>query len=103
MQKHARVSVCGVLLLAPLAAQSLEDLLEDPSHGLTLYSRTQGSFNQSGLVTKLDNNVGYNFSPYFGMDFGVPVYFVYPSMGKTASVLGTRQKTGKRCLQMPGG
>ena len=94
MQKRARVLVCGILLSAPLAAQSLEDLLEDPSHGLTLYSRTQGSSNQSGLVTKLDNNVGYNFSPHFGVDFGVPVYFVYPSTGKTASILGTRQKNG---------
>src|ERR1700716_483911 len=87
--------LAGVLCcLAPLSAQSLEDLLEDPSHGLTLYTRTQGSSNQAGVVTKLDTNVGYNFSPHFGVDFGVPVYFIYPSTGKSASILGTRSRNG---------
>jgi hypothetical protein len=86
--------LCGFCILAPLSAQSLEDLLEDPSHGLTLYSRTQGSRNQSGMVTKLDTNIGYNFSPHFGVDFGVPIYFVYPSTGKSASILGTRSRNG---------
>jgi hypothetical protein len=94
MRLFASVFVCGFCVLAPLAAQSLEDLLEDPSHGLTLYSRTQGSRNQAGLVSKLDTNIGYNFSPYFGVDFGVPVYFVYPSTGKSASILGTRSRNG---------
>jgi hypothetical protein len=83
--------ICSI---APLAAQSLEDLLEDPTHGLTFFSRTQGSSNQAGLVTKLDTNVGYNFSPHFGVDFGVPVYFVYPSTGKSTSILGTRSRNG---------
>jgi hypothetical protein len=94
MHNYARALFCGALLVAPLTAQSLEDLLVDPSHGLTLYSKSQGSSNQAGTVTKLDNNIGYNFSQYFGIDFGVPLYFVYPSMGKTASVLGTRQRNG---------
>jgi hypothetical protein len=94
MWLFAGVFVCGFCILAPLSAQSLEDLLEDPSHGFTLYSRTQGSSNQAGLVTKLDSNIGYNFSPHFGIDFGVPVYFVYPSNGKSASILGTRQRSG---------
>jgi hypothetical protein len=93
IQLFARVFVV-FCVLTPLAAQSLEDLLEDPSHGLTLYSRTQGSRNQAGLVTKLDTNIGYNFSPHFGVDFGVPVYFVYPSTGKSASILGTRSRNG---------
>ena len=86
--------LCGFSILAPLSAQSLEDLLEDPSHGLTLYSRTQGSRNQAGMVTKLDTNIGYNFSPHFGVDFGVPIYFVYPTTSKAASILGTRSRNG---------
>jgi hypothetical protein len=94
MRRFTGVFVCGFCVLAPLSAQSLEDLLEDPSHGLTFYSRTQGSSNQAGLVTKLDTNIGYNFSPHFGVDFGVPVYFVYPSTGKSASILGTRSRNG---------
>jgi hypothetical protein len=94
MRLLARALVCVVSSLAPLAAQSLEDLLEDPTHGLTFYSRTQGSYNQSGLVTKLDTNAGYNFSPHFAVDFGVPVYFVRPSTGKSSSILGTRARNG---------
>ena len=89
----AAALLCFACWLAPAAAQSLEDLLEDPSLGLTLYTRTQGSSNQSGLVTKLDTIVGYNFSQYFGVDLGVPVYFVRPS-GKTSSQLGTRPRSG---------
>lgn len=94
MQISARILVCTICLVAPAAAQSLEDLLEDPSHGLTLYSRTRGSANESGSVTKLDTNVGYNFNPYFGVELGVPIYFVNPSTAKSASILGTRARNG---------
>lgn len=94
MRNYALVLVSGLLLAAPIAAQSLEDLIEDPSHGLTLYSRTQGSASRAGTVTKLDNNIGYNFNSYFSVDFGVPVYFIYPSTEKTVSILGTRQRNG---------
>src|SRR5258708_7565219 len=94
MQRNARALICGILFLAPVAAQSLEDLLKDPSQGWTLYSRTQGSSNQAGLVTKLDTNAGYAFNQYFSVDFGVPLYFVYPSVSKTASILGTRPRNG---------
>src|SRR5712691_2136630 len=93
MQIFARVFVCSVCSLALLPAQSLEDLLEDPGHGLTLYSRTQGSVNQAGSVIKLDSNVGYNFNQYLGIDLGVPVYIINPASGKSASSLGTRQST----------
>ncbi len=94
MRIFARFLVCVILLVAPALAQSLEDLLVDPSHGLTFYSRSQGTSNQAGLVTKLDNNAGYNFSPYFGVDLGLPIYFVYPSTGKMASILGATQRSG---------
>lgn len=94
MRLFTRTFVCGLCLLGTLPAQSLEDLLEDPSHGFTLSSRTQGSRNQAGLVTKLDTTAGYNFSPHFGVDFGVPIYFVYPSTGKSTSLLGTRSRNG---------
>jgi hypothetical protein len=94
MRRNARALFCCILWIAPLAAQSLDDLLKDPGQGWTLYSRSQGSSNQAGVVTKLDTNAGYNFNQYFGVDFGVPVYFVYPSIGKAVSILGTRQRDG---------
>ena len=94
MRPRATVFVLWICILVPLKAQSLEDLLEAPGHGLTLYTRSQGSSNQAGTVAKIDNNVGYNFSQYFGADFGVPFYFVYPATGKNASILGTRARNG---------
>ena len=46
------------------------------------------------MVTKLDTTVGYNFSSHFGVDFGVPIYFVSPSAGKAGSMLGARARNG---------
>lgn len=94
MRIFARPLACVIALVAQLAAQSLEDLLVDPSRGLTLYSRSQGTSNQAGLVSKLDNNIGYNVNRYFSADLGLPIYIIYPSTGKMASVLGGSQRSG---------
>ncbi|MGH9661562.1 MAG: hypothetical protein ACRD96_23645 [Bryobacteraceae bacterium] len=75
-----------------LGAQSLEDLLEDKQRGYSLYTRLQGSVNDSGSVTKLDTTAGYTFNRYFGVDAGLPLYIVRPAAGTT--ILGTRPRTG---------
>jgi len=89
----ARALLCCLCCLGPAAAQSLEDFIQDSTLGLSLSSRTQGSSNRSGVVTKLDTVAAYNFSQYFGVDLGAPIYFVRPS-GKTASQLGGRPRNG---------
>jgi hypothetical protein len=44
--------------------------------GFTSYVRFQGSSNSLGQIMDLDTSVGYNFSKHFGVDGGVPIYFV---------------------------
>lgn len=44
--------------------------------GFTFYEFYGGSFDSLGHVTELDTTVGYNFNRYFGVDVGVPFYFV---------------------------
>ena len=61
---------------------------ENLNKGFSLYGGFQGSANSAGLVTKLDTSLGYNFNRHFGMDIGVPYYFVRPS-ATTSSTTGT--------------
>jgi hypothetical protein len=86
--------VCGVLLyLAPNCAgqgpvTSTSQIETLPSSaieekGLTFYEFYGGSFNSLGHVTELDTTVGYNFNRYFGVDAGIPVYFVGVSKTNT--------------------
>ena len=44
--------------------------------GFTLYEFVGGSFYSSGHVTELETTAGYNFNQYFGVDVGIPAYFV---------------------------
>lgn len=58
---------------------------DDSSRGFTLYERFQGSANTLGVVNDLDTSVGYKFNRYFGIDGGLPVYFVHASNSTTAT------------------
>lgn len=49
---------------------------DDPRRGITFYEFVGGSTNSLGTVTKLDTTIGYNFNEYFGVDAGLPFYFV---------------------------
>jgi hypothetical protein len=53
--------------------------------GFTFYETFQGSANELGQVMKLDTTVGYDFTKHYGVDFGVPFYFVSPSSTETSS------------------
>jgi hypothetical protein len=58
----------------------------DNAIGWTLYESFEGSLNSLGQVNRLDSTAGYNFNKYFGLDAGLPVYFVNAS----SSTSGTR-------------
>ncbi len=47
--------------------------------GFVAYEEFDGTTNNDGQVYELHSSVGYNFNQHFGMDVGVPVYFVRPS------------------------
>ena len=55
--------------------------------GFTSYLEFGGSANSLGQVYELDSSLGYGFTQHFGMDFGIPVYFVNASSsnGNTSS------------------
>jgi hypothetical protein len=59
-----------------MVAQGAES---DDDHGFTFYERFQGSVNTLGAVNELDSSLGYKFNSHFGVDGGIPVYFVRPS------------------------
>jgi hypothetical protein len=50
--------------------------LEESERGMTSYVAFQGSRSEQGEVMKFDPALGYNFTPHFGMSFGIPIYFV---------------------------
>jgi hypothetical protein len=56
--------------------------------GFTSYVEFGGSANSLGQVYELDSNIGYTFTQHFGMDLGVPVYFVNASSSTTGATSG---------------
>lgn len=44
--------------------------------GLTGFVQLQGTSTPLGLVMSLDTNIGYNLTPHFGADIGLPVFLV---------------------------
>jgi len=47
--------------------------------GFTSYAEFGGTSNVDGQVYRLESSSGYNFNQHFGVDVGVPIYFVRPS------------------------
>jgi len=69
---------------APLLAQSPNPAATGPTGhnvegftpGWTLGAKFEGSYSSDGSVYDLGSALGYNFSRHFGVDAGVPFYFV---------------------------
>jgi hypothetical protein len=47
-------------------------------HGLSLYEKFEGSGNAVAVVFDTNTSIGYDFNHFFGVDLGVPVFFVTP-------------------------
>ena len=78
-------TLCGMTAAQAAPAQSVND-----DKGFTSYVQFAGTSNSDGQVYKLDPSVGYNFSGHFGMDVGIPVYFVRAS----STTAGTTSTNG---------
>jgi len=77
-----------VVMSAALAsAQAKPEASANYEAGFTSYVEFGGSANSLGQVYQLDSSVGYSFTPHFGLDLGIPVYFVNTSSssGSTSS------------------
>lgn len=57
--------------------------------GWTSYVAFGGTANSLGQVYELNSSVGYTFTDHFGMDVGVPVYFVNASSSTTGATCGS--------------
>lgn len=78
------LSVLFLTLCQPVVAQSPVPAATNPgskdsggfSPGWTLGTKFEGSYSSDGGVYDLGSALGYNFSKHFGMDAGVPLYFI---------------------------
>jgi hypothetical protein len=58
-------------------------------NGLTSYVEFDGTSDGDGQTYTLNSSVGYNFGQHFGVDLGVPVYFVRASTASTSGASST--------------
>jgi len=75
------------MLAAAAAGQSAAKPAAKEETGFTSYAAFEGTSDGDGQVYALSSSVGYSFTRHFGMDLGVPFYFVRPStsLGGTSS------------------
>jgi hypothetical protein len=86
-----------VALAAMAAAQSVPAAPSQGDTGFTSYVEFDGTSNAEGQVYRLNSSVGYSFTEHFGIDVGVPIYFLRPS----GSVTGTTGATSGNGLGNP--
>ena len=76
-----------VMLAGAAGAQSAPKAALKDDTGFTSYAAFEGTSDSDGQVYAFSPSVGYNFNQHFGMDLGVPFYFVRAStsLGGTSS------------------
>ena len=83
------VSICAIAAAGLAAAQSKSEAAPKDDIGFTSYLEFGGTTNSAGQVYEVGSSIGYTFTQHFGMDFGVPVYFVNASSSTTGSTSGS--------------
>src|SRR5260370_325108 len=76
------------IFLAASALAQAKPAVPDAT-GFTSYVEVGGTTISAGQVYELDSNIGYTFTEHFGMDLGVPVYFVNASSSTTGGTSGS--------------
>jgi hypothetical protein len=79
------------------AAPSSPAQLQGFQPGFTSYAEFTGSSNSLGNVFEMSPTVGYNLSNHFGVDVGVPMYFLQPS---SSTGVGTSTDLGNAFLDL---
>jgi hypothetical protein len=87
--KTLAVSICAIAVSGLAAAQSKSDSAAKDDIGFTSYLEFGGTTNSAGQVYEVGSSIGYTFTQHFGIDFGVPVYFVNASSSTTGSTSGS--------------
>jgi hypothetical protein len=75
------------LLTGAAQAQSVAAPAAQADTGFTSHVELGGTSNADGQIYELNTSAGYNFNQHFGMDVGIPMYFVRASstFGGTSS------------------
>ncbi len=80
--------ICATILVVGIALP-LQAVAADGDQGWSFSAAFNGSSNSSGVVTKADPVLGYNFSRHFSTYTGVPFYFVNKSSTATSTTTTT--------------
>src|SRR6185369_9150901 len=89
--------VCATILVLGLAIPV--QAASDDEQGWSLSGSLSGSSNSSGVVTKAEPVLGYNFNKHFSTYTGVPFYFVnLSSSATTVSTGGSMNGIGNAFL-----
>ncbi len=83
--RRCTFALLPLAITIPAFAQQKPTDKAEEEKGFTFYETFQGSTNELGQVMKLDTTVGYDFTRHYGVDFGVPFYFVSASSTETSS------------------
>jgi hypothetical protein len=71
-------SVLAILCVSRSALAQVTLPTDEGKHGFILYEKFEGSTSAGTNVFDMNTSLGYDFNRFFGMDVGVPVYFVTP-------------------------
>jgi hypothetical protein len=86
--------LCFFVLSGTVVAQSKPLSAAQDDRGLTSHVEFGGTSDSDGQVYELQSSVGYTFTKHFGMDLGVPVYFVSASSSASTSTTGGTSDNG---------
>jgi len=73
-----RASLILSMAVSLMLAASLNLRAQTSGEGITAHVDYQGSATNLGQFTVLTPSVGYNFDEHWGIDAGIPLYFVHP-------------------------
>jgi hypothetical protein len=68
--------------------------------GFSAFEEFRGSTSDQGQILVLDSSVGYDFNNYFGVDVGVPAYFIRPAIFSSGEPHGWKNDLGDPYLDM---
>ena len=83
------VLICALAWSGMVGAQSKAESAAKDETGFTSSVEFGGTTNSAGQAYEIDSSAGYTFTQHFGMDFGLPIYFVRGSSSTTGSSSGS--------------
>jgi hypothetical protein len=80
---HSKLLAGSAILIAILGMGSASLLAQESTatpKGFSIFETGRASTSNSGQFAAVDTDLGYDFSRHVGMDVGVPVYFIRPTV-----------------------